>query len=91
MYLMLQQPAPEDYVIATGITITVREFVRMAFREAGMELEFKGKDENEVGIISKVTNKAVVVKPGTEVVAVDPKYYRPTEVDLLIGQQKWTC
>lgn len=85
MYLMLQQPAPEDYVIATGITITVREFVRMAFREAGMELEFKGKDENEVGIISKVTNKAVVVKPGTEVVAVDPKYYRPTEVDLLIG------
>ena len=85
MYLMLQQPKPEDYVIATGITTTVREFVRMAFREAGMELEFKGKDENEVGIVSKVTHKAVVVKPGTEVVAVDPKYYRPTEVDLLIG------
>jgi len=85
MYLMLQQPKPEDYVIATGITTTVREFVRMAFNEAGMELEFKGKDENEVGIISKVTNKTAVVKPGTEVVAIDPKYYRPTEVDLLIG------
>lgn len=85
MYLMLQQPKPEDYVIATGITTTVREFVRMAFSEAGMELEFKGKDENEVGIISKVTNKTVIVKPGTEVVAIDPKYYRPTEVDLLIG------
>lgn len=96
MYLILQQPEPEDYVIATGITTPVREFVRMAFGEVGIEIEFKGKDAKEVGIVTACSNPDYQVTIGKEVVAVDPRYYRPTEVDLLIGdptksqtQLKW--
>ena len=74
MWLMLQQDKPEDFVIATGITTTVRDFVKMSFAEAGMDIEFKGE-----GIYEKGYYK------GTEVVAVDPKYFRPTEVELLLG------
>lgn len=85
MWLMLQQDEPEDYVIATGITTTVRDFVIKAFREAGVEIEFEGKGEKERGVVSRVLNKDVALKVGKEVVAIDPKYYRPTEVDMLVG------
>ena len=76
MWLMLQQKSPEDYVIATGVTTTVREFVRLAFKEAGIEIDFKGHGVEEVGFDKKT---------GKEVVFVDAEYFRPTEVDLLIG------
>src|SRR5688500_10109898 len=85
MWLILQQEKPEDFVIATGITTPVREFVRMAFREIGVELEFRGKNEKEVGIVAESTNPDYLLEIGREVVAVDPRYYRPTEVELLIG------
>jgi len=85
MWLMLQQDEPEDYVIATGITTAVREFVRMAFSEVGVELEFKGKDEKETGVVVSSNNPEFKIAKGKEVVCVDAKYYRPTEVDLLIG------
>ena len=84
MYLMLQQDQPEDFVIATGITTKVRDFIRMTFEELGAELEFKGKDKDEKGFI-KSCDGNFDLKPGQEVVAVDPNYFRPTEVDLLIG------
>ena len=85
MWLMLQQDEPEDYVIATGITTSVRDFVAMAFREAGIEIEFRGKNEKEKGFVTRVTNKDVLLEEGKEVVAIDTKYYRPTEVDMLVG------
>ena len=90
MYLMLQQDKPDDYVVATGITTEVREFVRMAFRSAGIEVEFKGKGVDEKAFIKsivQVPEGGVVSKKwvGKCVVEVDPKYFRPTEVDLLIG------
>ena len=85
MYLILQQPKPEDFVIATGVTTPVRDFVRMAFGEVGIEVEFKGKDEKEVGIVKACNNPEYKIEIGKEVVAVDSRYYRPTEVDLLIG------
>ena len=93
MYLILQQDKPEDFVIATGITTTVRDFVRMAFAELGIEIEFSGKDEHEKGVIIDVDQEKVIalglndenLKLGTTVVRVDPKYFRPTEVDLLLG------
>lgn len=93
MWLMLQQKQAEDYVIATGITTRVREFVRMSFAELGIELEFSGKDEAERGVIidkDEARLKSLGIdsehlKFGQTVVLVDPKYYRPTEVDLLIG------
>lgn len=76
MWLMLQQDKPEDFVIATGVTTTVREFVRLAFLEVGIEVEFKGEGVNEIGFDKKT---------GRELIFVDPEYFRPTEVDLLIG------
>jgi GDPmannose 4,6-dehydratase len=85
MWRILQQPTAEDFVIATGVTTPVREFVRMAFEELGVEVEFKGKEEKEVGIVVASTNPDFPVEVGKEVVAVDARYYRPTEVDLLIG------
>jgi len=85
MYLILQQDEPEDYVIATGVTTRVREFVRMAFAEAGIEIEFKGEGVDEKGYVVACSNPEYQVAVGTEVVAVDPKYFRPTEVELLIG------
>jgi GDPmannose 4,6-dehydratase len=85
MWLMLQQDEPEDYVIATGINTTVREFVRMAFKEAGVEIEFEGKGKKEKGIVSRLLDPSISLEEGREVVAIDEKYYRPTEVDLLIG------
>ncbi len=85
MWLILQQDKPEDYVIATGVTTTVRDFVKMAFGEVGVELEFIGEGENEIGKVKACNNPEFQVEIGTEVVKVDPRYYRPTEVDLLIG------
>lgn len=85
MYLMLQQDEPEDYVIATGVTTEVREFVKMAFLEVGIELDFKGEGVHETGVISKCNHPEFQIEPGTVVVRVDERYFRPTEVDLLIG------
>ena len=85
MYLILQQDEPDDYVIATGVTTEIRDFVRMAFDHVGVEIEFKGEGVNEVGVVSKCNNKKYQIKEGTEVLTVDPRYFRPTEVDLLIG------
>jgi GDPmannose 4,6-dehydratase len=89
MYLILQHDKPDDFVIATGKTTEVREFVRMAFREAGAEIEFKGKDAEEIGIIRSVDGKyAEHLTVGKTVVRVDPRYFRPTEVELLIGDPR---
>lgn len=85
MYLILQQEKPEDYVIATGITTPVREFIRMAFNEVGIELEFSGEGINEKATVKSCSNSDFQIEIGREVVAVDSKYFRPTEVDLLIG------
>ena len=85
MWKILQQEEPEDFVIATGVTTSVRDFVRMSFREIGVELEFTGEGEQEVGTVVSSSNADYPIVVGTQVVAVDPQYYRPTEVELLIG------
>ena len=93
MWLMLQQEKPEDFVIATGITTTVRDFVRLAFLEIGVEIEFSGRDEAERGVIVDMDVEKLAelklsdqhLKPGQTIVRVDPAYFRPTEVDILIG------
>jgi len=85
MWLILQQEKPEDYVIATGVTTTVRDFIRMAFSEVGITIEFKGEGVEEKGYVVSCANPDYQVAPGTQVVAVDPRYFRPTEVELLIG------
>lgn len=85
MWMILQADKPEDWVIATGKTTPVREFVKMAFNEVGIELEFRGSGENEKGYVSACNNPDYQVEIGTEVLAVDKRYFRPTEVDLLIG------
>ncbi len=84
MWLILQQDVPEDYVIATGITTSVRNFIKMAFEEVGAEVEFKGEGVHEKGYI-KSCSDSYAFTTGQEVVCIDPKYFRPTEVDLLIG------
>ena len=84
MYMILQQEKPEDYVLATGITKTVREFVTRAFLEVNIEIDFNGKNENEIGKVVKC-NGDYKLPIGKVIVKVDPMYYRPTEVDLLIG------
>ncbi|WP_413665957.1 GDP-mannose 4,6-dehydratase [Mucilaginibacter sp. Mucisp86] len=93
MWLMLQQETAEDFVIATGVTTTVRDFIRMAFLELGVEVEFSGKGENERGVIIDIDEERAIslglnldaLRFGQTVVKVDPRYFRPTEVDLLIG------
>ena len=85
MWMILQADEAEDWVIATGTTTPVREFVRMAFNEVGIELEFFGKGEDEKAIVKACHNSKYQIEIGKEVLAVDPKYFRPTEVDLLIG------
>ncbi len=85
MYLILQQETPEDYVIATGVTTRVREFVRLAFAEVGIEVEFRGEGADEKGYVVACNNPDYQLEIGKLVVAVDPKYFRPTEVELLIG------
>jgi GDPmannose 4,6-dehydratase len=85
MWRILQQDIAEDFVIATGVTTTVRDFVRMAFGEIGVELEFKGRDEKEYAVVSACNNRDMQLEIGSVVVAVDANYFRPTEVDLLLG------
>jgi len=84
MWRMLQQDTPEDYVIATGVTTSVRDFIKMAFEEVEAEVEFKGEGVNETGVIRSCSDK-YAFKAGQEVVKIDPRYFRPTEVELLIG------
>ena len=85
MWMILQAEQPEDWVIATGKTTTVRDFVRMAFGEVGVELEFTGTGVNEKASVVKCINPLFKLETGKEVLSVDPSYFRPTEVDLLIG------
>lgn len=85
MWRILQQDKPEDYVIAMGETTYVRNFVRMAFRELGIEIEFKGQGVDERGYVASCNNPSYQLEIGKQVIAVDPQYFRPTEVDLLIG------
>lgn len=85
MWLMLQQDQPEDFVIATGITTSVRDLVKLAFNEVGIELAFDGENELETGKVAKCSNPAYQLPFGKVVVKIDPTYFRPTEVDLLKG------
>ena len=97
MHAILQQDEPSDYVIATGITTTIRDFIRMAFEEVGVEVKFEGENVNEVAVLNYVDEKVFIERVGEaylenfkkrigeEVVGVDPQYFRPTEVELLIG------
>ncbi|SNY99627.1 GDP-mannose 4,6-dehydratase [Flagellimonas pacifica] len=85
MWMILQHDQPEDWVIATGKTTPVRDFVKMSFSEVGIELEFEGEGVNEKGYVKECKNPDFQLEVGKEVLAVDPKYFRPTEVDLLIG------
>ena len=85
MWMILQADKPEDWVIATGVTTTVRDFVRLAFREVGIEVEFKGEGVNEKAYVTACNHKEFKVEIGREVLSIDPTYFRPTEVDLLIG------
>jgi GDPmannose 4,6-dehydratase len=84
MWLILQQEKPEDYVIATGITTSVRDFIKMTFAEVGADIEFKGEGVDETGVVVSCTNE-YGFQNGQEVVKIDPRYFRPTEVELLIG------
>lgn len=85
MWLILQQDEPEDFVIATGVTTTVRDFVKMSFNEVGIEIEFEGQGIDETAKVIKCNNKEFQIKAGQVVLKIDPRYYRPTEVELLIG------
>jgi GDPmannose 4,6-dehydratase len=85
MYLILQQEKPEDFVLATGITTYIRDFVKMSFAEVGIELAFRGELENEEGYIVACNNPEYQLEIGKVIVKVDPRYFRPTEVELLIG------
>ncbi|HEY4111793.1 GDP-mannose 4,6-dehydratase [Puia sp.] len=85
MWRILQQDVPQDFVIATGVTTSVRDFIRMAFAEAGITVEFVGSGVGETAIVTACSSGEYSIAPGTKVVAVDEAYFRPTEVDLLIG------
>lgn len=90
MWLILQQDEPEDFVIATGKTTSVRDFVKQAFTETGIHIRFEGEGLDEVGVVDSIDDElkespSFKVEPGQEIIKVDPRYFRPTEVDLLIG------
>ncbi|MDD5695218.1 MAG: GDP-mannose 4,6-dehydratase, partial [Bacteroidales bacterium] len=85
MHLIMQQEQPDDFIIATGVTTEVRNFIRMAFGEIGIEIEFTGKDQEEKAIVVDCRNPEYQLDKGKVVVKVDKKYYRPTEVDILQG------
>ena len=94
MHMILQQEKPDDYVIATGVTTSVRDFISKAFNYVGIEIEYKGKGVEEIGFISKIDNEVLArrigspgnyLKQGMTVLKIDPYYYRPTEVEMLVG------
>jgi GDPmannose 4,6-dehydratase len=87
MYLILQQPKADDYVIATGVTTSVRDFLVRSFKHVGVNIVFKGTGVNEIGVVDSLDPivEECKLKPGDEVVFIDPRYFRPTEVDLLLG------
>lgn len=87
MYLILQQEKADDYVIATGATTSVRDFMTRSFKHVGITLAFKGTGVNEIGVVDQVDPvvEGCVLRPGDEVVHIDPRYFRPTEVDVLLG------
>ena len=85
MWMILQADQPEDWVIATGVSTSVREMVSIAFKEVGVDLEFKGKDSNEKAFIKACHDKKYQLEIGKEVLSIDSNYYRPTEVDYLVG------
>jgi GDPmannose 4,6-dehydratase len=85
MWRILQQEEAEDFVIATGVTTTVREFIRMAFSEVGVAIEFRGEGVNEKGYVASCSHPDYQLEAGKQVVSIDPAYFRPTEVELLIG------
>ncbi len=85
MWLMLQQDKPEDFVISTGVTTRVRDFIKMAFNEVGVELDFNGSGVDEIATVKSTSNPEFLFMIGQQVVKIDPTYFRPTEVDLLIG------
>ena len=85
MWMILQADQAEDWVIATGRTTTVRDFVRMSFAHVGIELAFRGKGINEKAYVVSCSKPEYQLELGKEVLAIDPRYFRPTEVDLLIG------
>jgi len=87
-WLMLQQDEPRDYVIATGIQHSVREFVQLAATEMGVQLEFRGKGPEEHAIVAKVSNATANIKAGDTIVRIHPQYYRPAEVDTLLGDAR---
>ena len=85
MWMILQADKPEDWVIASGKTTSVRDFVRLSFKEVGIELEFKGEGVSEKAFVVSCSNEEFQLEIGKEVLSIDPSYFRPTEVDLLIG------
>jgi GDPmannose 4,6-dehydratase len=85
MWLMLQQKEPQDFVIATGVTTKVRDFVELAFAQVGIDLEFKGENEEEKGFVKACHHPDFQIPIGKPIVSVDPRYFRPSEVDLLLG------
>ena len=88
MWLMMQQDKPGDYVLATGITTTVRDFTKMAFAQLGIDINFSGEGLDEKGIVAACRNPNYQLPAGKEVVKINPRYFRPAEVDLLIGDSK---
>ena len=85
MWMILQAEKAEDWVIATGKTTTVRDFVRLAFREVGIDLEFRGEGVNEKAFVVNCNNEEFQLEIGKEILSIDPNYFRPVEVDLLVG------
>lgn len=88
MWLMLQQDKPEDFCISTGKTTSIREFIKLTASKIGFTIDFRGKGVDEVGYVSKITSKISNIKEGQKIIAIDPKYFRPLEVDVLLGDSK---
>jgi GDPmannose 4,6-dehydratase len=85
-WMMLQQDQPEDFVIATGVQYTVRQFIQWSAQELGIELQFKGQGVDEIAVVAAIEgNKAPALKVGDVVLRIDPRYFRPTEVETLLG------
>lgn len=84
-WLMLQQAQPDDFVIATGVQHSIRQFIQMAAAELGIVLRFEGEGESEIGVVVQVDREEIQCNPGDIIIRVDPRYYRPTEVDTLLG------